>query len=113
MSDSNSSGFGEVVALTLGVSAAGLAAWWLIMKAPRLLAARRAELNSPPRGTVRPLAEGVIKKCSCGRTYTKAQWKKLPFVGYQKYEWGEVQEMRNCVCGSTMVIVIIEGDPED
>jgi len=37
----------------------------------------------------------------------------LHFVGYQHYEWGEVQELRNCVCGSTLVVVVIEGEPEE
>lgn len=55
----------------------------------------------------------VFKRCSCGRAYTEAQWKTLPFVGIQKYPWGEVQELRNCVCKSTMTIVLDPGEPEE
>jgi len=121
----------EVIGLTLSVAAAGLAAWWLIVKAPRIMAARHAEMNSPPRGTVRrlrnprrvvykgggtiqaaPTEVTVFKKCSCGLAYTKAQWDQLYYVGQQKFDWGEEQELRNCVCGSTMAIVTVEGDPE-
>lgn len=53
------------------------------------------------------------KKCSCGRSYSEARWKMLPYVGTQEYPWGEVQELRNCVCNSTMSIVLVEGEPEE
>ncbi len=120
----------DALAITLGVSAAGLAAWWLIMKAPRILDAKLAELNSPPRGSFRRNPRRVVykggtlqampetkvtvfKKCSCGRKYTEEEWKQLYLVGYQRFEWGEEQELRNCVCGSTMAIVTVEGEPEE
>lgn len=122
-SDDAADALWDAFALLLGVSAAGLATWWLIAKAPRILDARLAELNSPPRGSFRRLPRRnprvrnpemvVFKKCACGRTYTEEEWKQLYLLGYQRWEWGEEQEMRNCVCGSTMVIVTVEGDPED
>jgi hypothetical protein len=56
----------------------------------------------------------VVKKCSCcGKTFTQAEWLALPSVGLQKYPWGEVQEMRNCPCASTLAIVLEIGDPND
>jgi len=119
----------DAFAITLGLSAAGLAAWWLIAKAPRILDARLAELNSPPRGSFRrnprrvvykggtlqavPKVVTIFKKCSCGLPYTEEEWKQLYFVGYQRFDWGEEQELRNCVCGSTLAVVTVEGDPED
>ncbi len=53
----------------------------------------------------------IIKKCSCGRTYTEAQWKKLKKIGEQKTEAdefgpAELLELRNCPCTSTLAIEI-------
>jgi hypothetical protein len=52
------------------------------------------------------------KRCSCGRVYTAAMWRRLPGGKLWKLPWGEVQEMRDCVCGSTMNVVLVQGDPE-
>lgn len=56
----------------------------------------------------------VVKACACGRTYTGPEWDRLtptqPAV--VRYEWGEVHEMRHCACGSTIAIVLAEGEPE-
>lgn len=52
------------------------------------------------------------KTCSCGIRYTFKRWNRLPLLGHAEYEWGEVQEMRNCSCGSTMAIQLVEGEPE-
>lgn len=52
------------------------------------------------------------KRCSCGRAYTQEQWLKLPGKKIWELPWGEVQELRNCPCRSTMAIVLVEGDPE-
>jgi hypothetical protein len=106
----------SVITITLAIAAGTIAAWWLTVKAPRIMAARRAELRSPPRGTVRRVRsfKDVYKTCPrCKRQYTQAQWKKLHFVGYQNSEWGKVQELRNCGCGSTIAVVVIEGEPEE
>jgi len=50
--------------------------------------------------------------CSCGRRYTALDWLLLHCVGRQSFEWGEVIEMANCVCGSTRSVVIQPGEPE-
>lgn len=50
------------------------------------------------------------KRCgTCGKTYDDAQWTKLPLVGYQVIppyddDLGEVLEMRNCGCRSTLAL---------
>lgn len=45
----------------------------------------------------------VIKRCGCGREYTRSEWKALTFCGTM----GAV-ELRNCVCGST--VALADGD---
>lgn len=57
-------------------------------------------------------APPVAKTCGCGRHFEKEAWEALDYVGLQRYEWGEVQEMRNCFCGSTIVIILEPGTPE-
>ena len=45
------------------------------------------------------------KRCNlCGTTYTKAQWGRLPLLGYDHCEWGDILEYRNCPCGTTLAI---------
>lgn len=44
--------------------------------------------------------------CGCGQSYTFAEWKDLPIIGYLVTEDGDygllqVVDMRNCACGST------------
>lgn len=51
----------------------------------------------------------ILKECACGLDYTLHDWELLPYVGRQDFEWGEVHELRNCHCGSTLVKVIEEG----
>jgi hypothetical protein len=58
----------------------------------------------------------VVKVCSCKRTFTKAEWLELPFRGFvdddapadpDHPEFGEplgVCEMRNCDCGSSIMV---------
>ena len=45
--------------------------------------------------------------CACGKKHV---WESLPLVGTQTMPWGEVLELRNCPCGSTLSIVLDEGD---
>jgi hypothetical protein len=33
-------------------------------------------------------------------------------VGTQTHEWGEVQELRNCVCRTTLVLVLEKGEDQ-
>ena len=47
---------------------------------------------------------GIVKRCSCNRPYTEAEWRALPFVGYQAGEADRLA-LRNCPCGSTIAIV--------
>jgi hypothetical protein len=47
------------------------------------------------------------KQCSCGRAYTQRAWSKLPGKKLWKLPWGEVQELRDCVCKSTMNVVVV------
>lgn len=41
--------------------------------------------------------------CSCGRWFTVEDWSRLRFVGWQKWLGEGERELRDCVCGSTMV----------
>lgn len=48
------------------------------------------------------------KRCGCGKTFTAAEWAALPAPpkgGIQADEW-EIQEVRNCPCGSTLYVVV-------
>jgi hypothetical protein len=68
--------------------------------------------RSGDMGEFNPDPNAIIKRCSCGRTYTYAQWQRLPDKRIWELPWGEIQELRNCVCRSTMNIVVQEGTPE-
>ena len=57
--------------------------------------------------------EPIIKTCACGRTYTRAQWQRLPDKSIGAWPWGTVLEYRQCHCGSHVTIVLREGTPED
>lgn len=51
----------------------------------------------------------IIKTCSCGRKYTRAQWRKLRYVGrihVPADEEGPADdlELRDCVCQSTISV---------
>jgi len=59
------------------------------------------------------------KPCRCcGRAHNWHQWNRLDFVGLQFWDWTktpdtedpqhEVQESRNCQCGSTLVVDLLE-----
>jgi hypothetical protein len=47
------------------------------------------------------------KRCACGRVYSLQRWFELPHPQRWELDWGEVQELRNCVCRSTMAIVVV------
>jgi hypothetical protein len=52
------------------------------------------------------------KQCSCGRLISDAEWERLPLLGYQVFpsyedDPGEVLEMRNDVCGSTLTKMMV------
>lgn len=48
----------------------------------------------------------IIKKCSCRKKYTLSAWKELKYVGEMTGIDGDVWEMRDCVCESTLMIQI-------
>ena len=51
--------------------------------------------------------EPIIKKCGCGREYTKAGWEALPDPKPWPFEDGELLEQRPCPCGSHIYLVLI------
>ncbi len=55
----------------------------------------------------------TYKRCACGVAYTRKQWEALPEVATQRFDWGEVQQMKNCTCGSTMAVVLEPGEKTD
>ncbi len=47
------------------------------------------------------------KTCACGRVHSREAWSLAPLLG--TWELGEeVLELRNCACGSTMAIPVIQ-----
>jgi hypothetical protein len=47
----------------------------------------------------------TLKRCGCGRCFTRAQWRELQYVGAQADDV-ETLELRNCPCGSTIAVVV-------
>jgi DnaJ-class molecular chaperone len=45
------------------------------------------------------------KKCACGATYNTRTWEKLDLVGTMEDDV-ETIELRNCMCGSTLAVVV-------
>lgn len=46
-----------------------------------------------------------VKSCGCGRSFTLAEWRRLPFVGEQRFEAPPYRlELRDCRCGSTIAL---------
>ena len=48
----------------------------------------------------------TLKRCACGRTYSRDQWLTLPPVGEQ-IDDVERAELRDCICGSTIGIATV------
>lgn len=47
---------------------------------------------------------GPRKRCQCcDRLHSPADWRALPLVGHQDFD-GDEMELRNCPCGTTLVI---------
>ena len=55
----------------------------------------------------------VARTCSCGKEYAQGELDALPSLGTAEWPWGEVQDYRNCQCGTTMCIVLVEGEPDE
>lgn len=59
------------------------------------------------------VAQSFPKVCRCcGRSYTRRTWEQLPICGTQSFPWGEEGEFRNCHCGSTLYVIVVDGDAE-
>lgn len=43
-----------------------------------------------------------LHQCSCGSTYTQAEWDAFPSIGFMDGGFGRLLDLRNCACGSTM-----------
>ncbi len=70
-------------------------------------------LPSSPEPPVAALPRGVIKRCSCGREYTRSQWLGLPRCGRMHLARRDtVVELRNCPCGSSLSLQL-EGAADD
>jgi CheY-like chemotaxis protein len=64
-------------------------------------------LRAGPSSSTLPveLPRHVVKRCSCGRDFTLAQWLTLARGGRMNLSRREsVVELRHCVCGSSMVL---------
>lgn len=57
-------------------------------------------------------SEPIVKRCSCGKEYTRAGWEALPDRTVYTLEWLAVHEQRECACGSHIVVVLEKGEPE-
>lgn len=54
-----------------------------------------------------------MKRCACGKVYSREQWETLPDKTVYSMEWGEVHEQRQCSCGSHIIIVLEHGEQQD
>lgn len=82
------------------------------MTSPRVGASSRSlsvgsfdpDRQIPPAGGAS--SRGVVKECrNCGRNHTLDEWWTLPLVGHMD-DGEELLEMRNCICRSTISIII-------
>ncbi len=54
-----------------------------------------------------PLEQAIIKKCSCGREFSRQEWLRLPICGRLHITLrGAVVELRNCTCGSSIALEV-------
>ena len=61
--------------------------------------------TSQARRPFRPTQNEVVKRCACGREYTRGAWLGLPLCGRMHApRSGLVVELRNCACGSSIVL---------
>jgi hypothetical protein len=59
------------------------------------------------------LASQFPKPCACGAAIgSHESWRALELVGDQRLPWGEVLELRNHACGSTLAIQTEKGEEE-
>lgn len=69
-------------------------------------------------GQDRP-APPILKECrNCCRDYSRAEWETLPLIGVQtipgdEHCFPESYAMRNCLCGSTLAMILEPAPPTD
>jgi len=47
--------------------------------------------------------ERPIKRCACGRSFTRREWDQLAHLPNWPNDFGMIAEVRNCTCGSTLL----------
>lgn len=47
----------------------------------------------------------IVATCRRCGPVSGTRWRSLRWVGLQLYDWGEVQELRNCPCGTTLAVL--------
>ncbi|KKL56944.1 hypothetical protein LCGC14_2240400, partial [marine sediment metagenome] len=57
--------------------------------------------------------EKIIKKCACKRKYTMTEWKKLRYVGEMKGIGNQIAQLRDCSCGSTLMLLLSQIKKEE
>ena len=69
-------------------------------------------LPPSPEPAVAALPRDVVKRCACGREFTRSQWLALPRCGRMHLaRRDKVIELRNCACGSSLALQL-EGESE-
>jgi two-component system cell cycle response regulator DivK len=54
-----------------------------------------------------PVEPTIVKKCSCGREFSRQEWLRLPICGRLHITLrGAVVELRNCTCGSSIALEV-------
>ncbi len=62
-------------------------------------------LRAPPESAAPLLPRDVVKRCSCGREYTRTEWSALARCGRMHLVRRHVVvDIRNCECGSSMAL---------
>lgn len=58
------------------------------------------------------LPAGIVKRCSCGRKFTRSQWLTLAWCGQVRLSGRDaVVDLRNCTCGSSMALRLEDPGP--
>ena len=66
-----------------------------------------AALSRPADPQDLPTEQAIIKKCSCGREFSRQEWLRLPICGRLHITLrGAVVELRNCTCGSSIALEV-------
>ncbi len=83
---------------------------WLLNKKMREISSIKAITSKDHRAYInsamRKKKERIIKRCSCKKKYSLEAWKALKYIGEMTGIDGEIAELRDCSCGSTMLFII-------